>query len=337
MKINREELLKELESITPGLSAKEIIEQSSCFIFKDKKVMTYNDEIACSHSSCLSIEGAVQAIPLLAILRKLGEDTVDVTTTKEELLIEGKKRKAGIRMEAEILLPVETIEQPKEWKVIPDDFAEAVHIIQECAGKDETQFNMTCIHIHPKWVEACDSFQAARYRIDTNISESTLIRRESLKHIITLGMTEFSETKTWIHFRNSTGLILSCRRYIEEYPDISKLFKQKGEKAFLPKGLKEAAERASIFSAENIEDNQVTIELKENKLKITGRGTSGWYKEIKKIKYSGATLSFTISPILLMELVQKYNDCEISSTILKIDGKKFRYITALGTVEEKEK
>ena len=78
LKINREELLQQLESVVPGLSVKEIIEQSKCFVFKDKKVMTYNDEVACTQDSCLDIEGAVEAMPLISLLRKLKEEEIDL-------------------------------------------------------------------------------------------------------------------------------------------------------------------------------------------------------------------------------------------------------------------
>ena len=330
MKVNREELLKELESVTPGLSLKEVIEQSSCFVFKGGEVATYNDEIACQHSSCLDVVGAVCALPLLAILRKLGEESIEIGISKGELLIKGRHRKAGIRMEAEVQLPVDAVESPGKWKKLPDDFVDAVSITQECAGKDETQFSMTCIHLHPEWIEACDNFQAIRYTLATGIAIAVLVRRESLKYIVALGMTDFSETETWMHFRNPAGLILSCRRYVEEYPDLTSVLKVSGEQATLPKGLKEAAEKAAIFSVENLNDNMVTLELKQGKLRITGRGSSGWYSEVKKVGYEGEPMSFTISPVLLAELVQHYNTCEISASRLKVDGGKFIYVTALG-------
>jgi len=312
---------------------REIIEQSSCFIFKDKRVMTYNDEVACSQKSCVDIEGAVQAIPLVSILRKLQEEEIDIILSEGELLIKGKRRKSGIRMDANILLPVDSVEKPKKWKKLPEDFVDAVSIVQECAGRDESQFTMTCVNLSQKWIEACDNYQAARYKIKMDVEQSTLVRKESLKYIVSLDMTEFSETKTWIHFRNPTGLVLSCRRFVEEYPDLSIILKMKGIPAILPKGLKEAAERAEIFSAENAEDNQVTIQLKKGKLKITGRGASGWFSEVKDIKYDGKPLSFTIAPKLLAELVQRHNKCEIAPDRLKVDVDKFQYVTVLGKVE----
>ena len=352
MNINREELLKQLEAVMPGLSTREIIEQSSCFIFKDKTVSTFNDEIACSQKTSLDIEGAVQAMPLISLLRKMKEDEleINISNKKSQLLVRGGGgRRAGIQMEQDITLLIEEIDKPKKWKSLPDGFTDAVTTVQDCAGKNESQFILTCIHIDSRWVEACDNHQVARYKIKTDIKKPTLIRKESIKYIKDLDMTKFSETRNWIHFKNSTGLILSCRHFLvstddsddekECYPtnDITKVLKVKGEPLILPKGLKKAIEKAEIFSSENVESNDLIIDLKPGKFKITGKGISGWYKEPKKSKYKGRTLQFTIPSKMLLEIVNKHSECVISSSHLKITGKNFVYVTALGIIEEKEK
>ena len=280
MKINRVELLKQLESVLPGLSTREIIEQSSCFIFKDKTVSTFNDEISCSQKTRLRIEGAVRAMPLIQTLRKMKEEELDIDTNKKstQLIIKGKNERAGINMEQNIILPIEGVDKPKKWKELPANFADAIAIVQPCAGKNESEFTMTCIHINSKWIEASDVYQAARYKIKTDISKPTLIRKESLKYILTLDMTKFSEAENWIHFKNPTGLIFSCRHCIAEiddddesegYPtkDIARILKVKGEPLTLPKGLKKAIEKAEIFSTENIEGDDVIVDLNPGKFR----------------------------------------------------------------------
>ena len=336
MRINREEFLKQLESVLPGLSAKEIIEQSSCFIFKDKAINTYNGEIACSQKSLLHIEGAVPAMPFISIIRKLQEDELEISLVDTTLLIKGKQRKAGINMEQEITLPIDAVDKPKKWKKLPESFADAIAIVQPCAGTNQSQFAMTCVHITSKFIEACDNHQVTRYRIKTDVENPVLIRKESLKHIVSLDMVEFSETKHWIHFRNSDGLVLSCQHFIEDYPtgDISEVLKMKGESWTLPKGLKEAVEKAEVFSFENTESNNVIVNIKRGKFKITGKGTYGWFSEIKSSKYDGDSLRFTIPPKLLIELVQQYNECEVSANRLKVKGGRFTYVTVLGKTEE---
>src|SRR4051812_36898113 len=99
--VNREDFLSRLQSVSPGLNQKETIEQSSAFCFQRGKIITYNEEVACRMVSKLGKEftGAVQAKPLLELLRSLTADDVEITTGGGELLVKAGRDKAGIRME----------------------------------------------------------------------------------------------------------------------------------------------------------------------------------------------------------------------------------------------
>lgn len=340
MKIKREEFLRKLEMVAPGLLPREIgVEQATCFVFQNKEVMTYNDEISCRSESGLdkSFNGAVQAKPLRAILHKLQEDDLEVELKNGEMVFTGKGKSTGIRCEKDITLPINIVEKPETWKRLHDDFGDAVDIVQQCVGKDESMFAFTCLHLHPKWIEGSDNFQLTRYRLKTGVSESTLVRKEAIKHIVNIGMVEFSETKAWIHFRNAAGLVMSCRRYMEEYRDLTALLDVQGEPASLPKGLAEAADKAEVFSAENIDENQVLVELKPGKVRIKGQGISGWYKEEKKIAYDGQPMSFMISPKLLSQLTTKHNECVLGKGRLMVDGGKYIYVTVLRKTPEAKK
>ena len=337
MKVNREELLIQLESVLPGLSTKEIIEQSDCFVFQNEMAHTYNDEIACSIPTTLKITAAVPAVPLISILRKLPEDELDIDIDDSKLVIKGKRRRAAIKIEENILLPIDAVEEAGKWFDLSIEFADAVSLVKDCAGINESQFVMTCIHITPEWIEACDNKQVARYKFKSNFKKNTLIRKESLQHIISLNMSRYSRVKNWIHFKtsDSNGLILSCRLFEEDYPtdDITKVLEVHGKKLILPKGLVKAVDKAEIFTAENVSGNNVTIILKTGKIRIKGEGTSGYYTEIKRSKYEGPDLRFTIPAKLLAELVQKHNECIVSNERLQVKGKKFTYVTVLGVVD----
>jgi hypothetical protein len=338
MIVDREQLLKEVESVVPGLSARNIIEQSSCFAFQDGKVATFNDEVACFQKTCLKINGAVQADKMLALLRKLTDKTVDISASKSELKIKGKgNRRAGIMMEETITLPIDSIRPPKKWNKLPDDFHEAVTMVQSCVGRDETQFPLTCIHLTPEWIEACDNIQAARFSTTLNMKKPILARKEALKNVAAMGMTEFGITKSWIHFRNPNGLNMSCRLYIESYPEIDPVLQVKGVKARLPKGIEQAVERASIFSNTNANEDCVLVTIDAGRVNIKGIGTAGWYSETKKISYSGKPIQFTISPVLLNEVIHKYDECIIGDTRLKVSVGKFSYVTVLGATKSDEK
>ena len=331
IRVNRAELLQKLELVQPGTTPVDVIEQSSCFIFKDGKVLSYNDETACSIPCDLKLEGAVQAKPLLDLLQELPEDEVEIEAKETKFIVTGKRRKASIRMEAEITLAIATVEPPKGWKPLHEEFADAINIVKGCTGKSQGEFStITCVHITPNWVEACDTIKFSRYRLKTGVTENMLVQHSSIKNIVAMGMTKFSETESWLHFKNAMGLVISCRRYVEDFPDCNDLCKITGEPTSLPKGLASATKRAQIFT----DDGDVLVELRPGKARIKGMGAMGQYSELKDIKFSGKPFAFLISPELFIELTERHNECELSENHLKINGGRWCYVTCLGQVEE---
>lgn len=341
MQISRESLLYSLEAVIPGLSTREAMEQSSSFVFKDGQVHTFNDEVFCSHRSDLNgVEGAVPAAPLLSVLRKLSEPNLKVRATNDELLLKGDSgREMAVTFEREIFLPIDKVEKPGRWRKLSESFSEAIKTVGMCASKDESRYMLMCVHIHPEWVEACDNYHLCRYTFRTGVKKSCFIKRDSIKHMVDLGMTHFSETESWMHFKNPSGMVLSCRRVVDQdYPDLGPILETHGSKTVLPKGLAEAADRASIFSSENVDesDRVVKVEIRKGKLRISGQGVTGWYREMKDLKYRGRQMTFLISPDLLSRLVKTYNDCEISEDYLRVDGESYVYVTCLGRENAKD-
>lgn len=337
MRVPRQDFLNALEAVEPGLARREIVEHSTSFVFLKGYVATFNQELYCKAKSPLGnkVEGAVQARPLLGILRKLPEDEVEVTLEEGRLIVKGKNKRARIKMDAEILLPLDKIEKPGEWSKLHKDFPLALEMVCECASKDEEYVHLTCVHMTPKFIEAFDGHQVIRYHVKTGINGSVLIRSDYIKHTIQLGMTEFSETKNWIHFRNKQGYRLTCRLFREDYKDLTALFEvKKASPASLPEGLVEAAERANEASKENADDNVVTVRIKDGKIQVTGEGQSMDYMEAKKINYDGPDVKFLIAPKLLIELTQNYKDCEIGEGKLRVNGGKFVYCACLSPVGE---
>ena len=336
--VNREEFLGILQSVSPGLSQRETIEQSNCFIFRDGKVRTFNEEVHCSRAVPFTFTAAVPAPPLMALLSQLSEESVDVNYTEGELLLTGRRCKAGIRSDAEIALPLDHIEEPGKWRPLVDGFAETIGMCQQYVGKDATKYYLTCVHIHPDWIEASDEIQIIRFKMKTGVTEECLLNRDSVKYIMDTGARKFSETPSWFHLKNAAGLVLSCRRYLLDYPtdEITKYLKTTGRPVALPKGLKEAAARASVFSKDNADSNQVMVDLKPGKVRIKGVGVAGWYQENAKVQYQDEPLSFLISPDILMDVITSHTDVLVGDGLLRVDKGNFQYCSCLGVDEESQ-
>jgi hypothetical protein len=331
---NREELLSKLELVQPGLATRETIEQSGCFVFRDGCVHTYNEEIACRMLCDIDLVGAVSAQPLLDILRKLTEETIEigVDASKEGyLIIRGKRKEAGIVCESVVNLPIESVEKPEKWRPLPASFLEAINLVQHCASSDDSKFKLTCIHVHPKYLESCDNVQAMRVRLDTGFSKPVLMRRDSVKHLVLLGVVSVSETDSWVHFQTTSGLIFSCRRFVEDFYPLDKVFGVTGAKVVLPKGLSEASEKAAIFTRDDVGDKNMSVSLKRGHVRIEGTGAMGYYTERRKLKYSGPEMSFNIAPAMLTDISTKYREAEVATDKLIVRGGKWIYVSVLST------
>jgi len=342
-KVNRAELLAKLQAIQPGTATHDrAVEQASCFIFRSGLAQSYNDDVACTIASGLPEEfsGAVPAAKFLALLSKMAEEDIDLEWSDSEVVVSGRKgRKSGFRLEAEILSAVDSVEQPKEeeWKPLPEGFGEAVSIVQECAG-DEKQFITNVVNIHQKWLEAGDDVQCVRYKIKTDVKTPVMVRQKAIKHVSTLGMTEFFDADSWLHFRNPQGLTFSCRCFIDPpYPtdEISAVLKQKdGHPMTLPKGLVDSVDLAETIIAGD-KGSSVLISLKPGRLNFKAVSSDGcWHKEAKKIAYEGNAMSFFISPKLLKDLVTKHHDVIVMEDKLRVDGGSYTYLSCLGIPEE---
>lgn len=337
--IKRESLLEQLESVSAGIADREVLEQSSCFVFQDGEVFTFNDQIACRVKCDVGIKtAAVRARPLLSLLSKMTEEELEIEESNGVMRFMGKRKEVSLVAEQKVLLPVGVVEKPGKWLPLAESFIEAIELARPCAGSDDSQFRMTCVHLTPDFIEACDNVQMMRVKVETPVkSKSTIVMRDSIAHVARLGMSEMCETDSWIHFRNPKGLVLSCRRYVEDYPVLDSLAKVRGAPITLPKGLKKSAEKAAVLASETMGDVRILIELRPDKMRITGMGAAGTYRETRPVAYAGESIQFAIDPNLLMDISEKYTDAEISKEHIRVKGGKWIYVSCLADPDDKEK
>lgn len=357
-RVNREDMLRSLESVQPGLSPKDTIEQSSCFAFLNGRVHTFNTAVYCQATTGLGDEfvGAVHAKPLLTTFRKLTTEDVWVWTGDGHFTVSdkpkppppepGKRRKrekgttntVNVRIMAEIALPLDQIKSPTEWKELHESFSDAVSLVQDCCGSDTKEaFMLTCVHVHPKFVEASDSIQAARYRLPTGVTTPTLVERAGMKHVAESGVSQVGETESWVHFRSDHGFVIAVRRNAaDQYRKMGAYFDDEGTlPVTLPKMLAEAVDLTEMFSAESGEGNRLVIALTEEGMTVNGKGNSGYAEVDKEAQYVGPDVLFTLPPKVLKAIGERSTACKLRSDRLLIDGGNWRYVSALGTVEGK--
>lgn len=342
--LKRDELLKCLASVEAGLSAKDELEQSSCYALRDGRMWTFNDDVACSVEippAMKSMECAVPAAEFRSLLSRMDEDELDVSLSGDEgqLLLKTKRRRAGIRVQLKVIMPVDEVEVPAddEWKKLPDGFAEAIATVSQVAGRSEQLFVLCCVHVTSGGLEACDNYQAIRYKMKTGLDQSVLMKRDGVEKAAKLDVEEWALSKSWVHFRGASGLTVSVRRWNQDYPKLGPLMEVEGVEGSLPKGLEAAVRKAEVFVSTRDDSVGLSVDLNSSRLLLRAEGSAGWYEERQKSDYGGEPILFRIAPRLLREVCRRSSRATIGKEKLKVTAERYVYVSCLAVSEDGEK
>jgi DNA polymerase III sliding clamp (beta) subunit (PCNA family) len=327
MKINKNDLQKALEKVKPGLSTKEIIEQSTHFAFMGDRVVTYNDEISIScQVPNLNLTGAVAAQELYTFLNRIKVEEIEAEVTENEIRLKTGKSTAGLVLHPEIRLPLQEMGGIEEWIPLPEGFMEALSFCRFSCSKDMSRPILTCVHVNEGYMESSDNVRFTQRKYATKLEGDEgipefLIPGTTVQNLKRYDVTEIATSKGWVHFRTADKtLTFSCRVFEDSYPNTSAIIQMTEDviELILPKDLSEVLDRASVFAKAQFDsDTMVTLTMKDRKILIEAKNAAGWFEEEMPIRYKGDPIKFVINPTFLSEMLDKTKSCLISGNKIK--------------------
>jgi DNA polymerase III sliding clamp (beta) subunit (PCNA family) len=328
--MNKSSLLKALEVVKPGLSNKDTVEQTDTFGFKNGRVTTYNDEISISHPVDIDVEGCIKAEELYAFLKKVKGDEIEISLENNEIQFKAGRAKAGLTLNSKVSQPLGEIDAPKKWMPLPENFSLAIKMAAEVVKKDITQPILNCVHLKSNYVESTDNYRIYRYKFDNfNIGHSMLLPAKSAKELIKINPTEISVGDEWIILRNKENTEFACRTKYGEFPNVIKFLKVKGEKITFPKSVLEIVDRAEVFAKrDDIFDEEITVEVKNEKIHFSSSSDTGWFKEYAKVKCEH-NFKFSMTPILFKDILNETRTSIFNGKTLKFSGNNWEYLALL--------
>lgn len=338
--MNRQELLKALEIVKPGLASKDMIEQATCFAFMDGHVVTYNDEISIRHPIDIGVTGAVKAEELHGLLSKLKPEEIDIEAGEGEIQIKAGRTSAGLTMHCEIRLPLEELGENGDWKNVPEGFVEGASFCLFSCSKDMSRPTLTCVHINKEIVESCDNMRMTRYTLNKPFPiASLLIPASSLAEILKYPIMKVSQSKGWVHFKSKLGTVISARVFEDNYVDLTPFINhgQDSQELKMPASIESTLERAGIFAKSQFDSDQlVSMTMADKRMTVAAKNDAGWISEQLNMSYSGDPISFSIHPRTLQDILKKTSKFRVTDSVIEFGGDNWVHIAALLAESEKK-
>lgn len=332
--IKKQGLVDALTKVKPGIANKEIIEQSSHFIFEENRIWTYNDQIAISHEFKSHLTGAVKADEFYKLLNKLEDENLEISVENDKFIIQGKSIKAKINIDPDIKL--RPIQAPaitsKRWQTLPDNFNVCVSMCIFSASKNMIRPELTCLWITEKTIFSTDGFRATKKEMESEVKNPFLLLAIAAKELVKYNVHKvFTDTEGWLHFTNKEKTMFSCRTFADvKYPEkIWDFFDVKGIEINLPDSLEQVIDRVSTLVTADFDlDRLIDLSIENNTLTCKGKGPHGSILEKIKVDYNGKAIKIKVHPIFLMEILKQLNSMIIGERLL-FKGKNFEHVICL--------
>jgi DNA polymerase III sliding clamp (beta) subunit (PCNA family) len=335
MQVKKTELLDALRAIKPAIASKEIIDQSTHFVFQKGEVRSYDDRV--SINSEFDYNGpsfAIKADEFFKLISSLTSEKIELDLDGDnKLKLKCGKTKATLNVDYQVKLPDIDLPQDDDWIDLPSDFTASLKFSLFSVGKNASKPALTCICVEDNTIWSSDNDRLTKTQMESGIDDPNgmLIPGEAAKKLILYSPNGYYIDKSWIHFINDFNVIFSCRRVDVEYPDLEPFLKIKGSTVKLPETIIHSIERASIMSVDDFEtDRFITVTATGGKILIKGKGPLGSIEESLKVEFDDE-FAFNIHPQHFIEILQLMNELTVSEkgNSILFKGKKFSHVISL--------
>jgi len=327
--VNRKKLLGDLGFLQSGLSRKGLVEQMLYLLFTGSTLKTYNGNLSvvCPFES--KFEGMVRLGELHSIVGDLTEDEVSLAAKGGELLITTESTKAGLRFrEGEFEAPTFDFE---EWNPLPDRFVTGLMFCLFSASRSVSQGVYTAVCIRKDYILSTDDYRVSAYHLDAAIGEQDiLIPVLSALELIKFPVIEYCEQFGWVHFRTESGVVVSCRTMLGDFPDCLSCLEVDGFRMRLPKRLGEVMSSVSSFAPGDLDlDKEVEVRIADGKLVCRGERETSWLEKELIVKYNREPLKFTINPVFASQVLDKVVTMIVADDRILFTATDFKHLVCL--------
>lgn len=335
LKVRVSDFLTVLSYVKPGLADKEIVEQSSRFIFLKEWVVAYSGEMTIRYPFNIGFECSVWAEGLYSLLQKVKEDEVIVDRSEDgkQIIISGIRTKfrSGLSVDTEIKLPVMDFCVPSGFRGLPQNFLEALKVTSISVSSDASKPHLCCIHMTKSFFESCDGYRLTRFQMTEEFPfEEIKIPFRLIQTLDKYIPVEVAYMDGWAHFRSENGVVYSCGDFVGEYPDLTPFIDFSGKEFHFPTEIVPAVKRAEVLASQELTgDKLVDIKFTKDGMELGSQSEKGWYTERFRVRRMDGDLHFKISSKVLLDALGHFKKVVVGDNKLKFETDSFVHVVSL--------
>jgi hypothetical protein len=335
MQIEKKTLLDNLTKITSAIKGALLL--SPTHIYSVNGV-----EGVASFRLDIGVEGVIKidGSKLLSILKKMPDDTIDVSYNKEkgEVLVKKGKSRYGFKIiEGTYTIPnSENNTKLKEFD--KDSFALAVGMTSSIMVKKFTSAFTPFVHYNGKCkrLEATDRRKLLLYNVDLgdeNFLVSDVVFNSSLKtKPDTIGVSS-----KWVTLSDGvvTTMIMNCassNTYPDFTPFIEKMELESKSKVVFPPNLEEMLSRVGAFGLDL--NSYFEFKIEDGVMSLSGNSESAWFEDKEDVGNS-EDVCFKVNSVILSNALYLGGTAEKFENKITIKGTDWIYMTSLAETETK--
>lgn len=333
MKIENEKLLRVLKSVSPAVDKSGVIEQSSVVYFDGNTVRTFNGEISIVSKLKSDIVGGIDAAGFTSLISKLEKGKIKVKIKKGSLKIISGSTRALLKME-KVKMPEIDI-SGKAWNNLPVNFCEGINLVRISAPSSDITPELSQVFVIKDKALSCDNFRATQFLLSESINQEIAISKTFADILYQYDVIQYTHSDDWVHFKDSSGTVLSCRIPSSKYPHkkVFALFNVEGAELKLPENFSRIIDRVGSILLGIQDDKLISLIFAKGQITLKGKSESGYVKEEIRSDYSGESFSVQVNPKFLAEVLKYECKVKVSKSCLLVQGTNFNHIISLQSEE----
>lgn len=339
--IKKEDLLRALDRVKLGLSAKGMVEtEFEQYLFMGDRIATCGEDVCIVVPFPIGFSCSVRANELYKLISGFTSDEILLEQKKGELTARsGKDSSFGLAYSE----PGASHEMVKslnhdglKWKKLPKEVRDAIVLCSFSASKDLSKPELTGVHVRGKDVLSSDNYRISWYQLEkTKMEKEFLVPASGAVHLADYDLSHYSLTESWIHFKGE-DVFFSIRLLGGEFPQKAMgFFPEKTKRGFeLPKELNGILDKALVLlQDDSLLNKQVKLVFGEKEISCrVDKQDVGWFFESIPLKKGiKEKMEVEVNPIFLKEILKRSTEVVlVDENRMMFLSDNFKHLIALG-------